>query len=207
RVSSSDLPTLTTTSSHTASTDRIAGTIGKSSLTALRTRVKPDSTSGAELEIVQPAVQAVRGQQVAVRAALDDPPLRQHDDEVGVLHGREAVRDDEHRAVRHEPLDRLLHQPLGLGVERAGGLIENEDLAARRLVEARQEIDERRLPGPRRPHDRDDLAALYFEIDIAQHRLGRFVLERHAAELDALAELGRGLPGTVPFGRRQFEDL
>src|SRR5205809_1442116 len=127
RVSSFDLPTLTTTSSHTASTDRIAGTIGKSSLTALRTRVKPDSTSGAELEIVQPAVQAVRGQQVAVRAALDDPPLRQHDDEVGVLHGREAVRDDEHRAVRHEPLDRLLHQPLGLGVERAGGLIENED--------------------------------------------------------------------------------
>ena len=184
-----------------------------------------------------------------------------------MLHGGEPVRDDEHRAMRHQTVDRLLHQPLGLGVERAGGLIENEDrgiaeqrpcnrdslalatgepraalaqqraialgeahdelvrvgrarrgthlverhilqavgdirehavveehrflrhdpheppqgraceirerhavhedLAARRLVEARQEIDERRLPSPRRTHDGDHLAALYFEIDIA----------------------------------------
>src|SRR5436309_900129 len=127
RVSSSDLPTLTTTSSHTASTDLIAGTIGKSSLIAFRTMVKPDSTSGTELQVIQPAVQAVGGQQVAMRATLDDAPLRQHDDEVRVLHGGEPVRDDEHRAMRHQTVDRLLHQPLGLGVERAGGLIENED--------------------------------------------------------------------------------
>src|SRR2546425_7569743 len=38
RVSSSERPTLTTTSSHTSSTERIAGTIGKSSLIAFRTR-------------------------------------------------------------------------------------------------------------------------------------------------------------------------
>src|SRR5256886_12452254 len=56
RVSSSHLPTLTTTSSQTSSTDSIAGTIGKSSLTAFRTSANPDSTSGAELQVVQAAV-------------------------------------------------------------------------------------------------------------------------------------------------------
>jgi hypothetical protein len=43
RVSSSDAPTLTTTSSHTSSSERIAGTMGKSSLMAFRTMVKPES--------------------------------------------------------------------------------------------------------------------------------------------------------------------
>src|SRR5205809_7168619 len=80
RVSSSDLPTLTTTSSHTSSTDRIAGWTGKSSLTALRTRVKPDNISGPKLEIVQAPLQTVAGEQVVVRAPFHDPSLRQHDD-------------------------------------------------------------------------------------------------------------------------------
>src|SRR6266545_6510033 len=127
RVASSDFPTLTTTSSQTSRIDRIAGTIGKSSWTALRTRVKPDSTSGPELQVVESAVQTVRRQQVTVASALHDATLRQHDDEIGVLHGREPVGDHEDGAVRHQPLDRLLHQPLGLRVERAGGLVEYQD--------------------------------------------------------------------------------
>src|SRR2546430_15883567 len=85
RVSSSDFPTFTTTSSQTSSTERIAGTMGKSSLTALRTSVKPDNTSGAELQVVQAAIQSVGGEQIVVRAPLHNAPLRQHDDEVGVL--------------------------------------------------------------------------------------------------------------------------
>src|SRR5438046_5468868 len=127
RVSSADLPTLTTTSSHTSSTDRIAGTIGKSSLTALRTMVKPDSTSGPELQVIQTAIQAVGRQQIAMRAALHDPAFREHHDEIGVLHRGEPVRDDEHRAVLHEAVDRLLHQTLGFRVERARRLVDNED--------------------------------------------------------------------------------
>src|SRR5258706_10669646 len=82
RVSSSDFPTLTTTSSQTSSTERIAGTIGKSSLTALRTMVKPERMSAPELQVVQPAVHAVGGQQLSVRAPLHDPAFRQHDDEI-----------------------------------------------------------------------------------------------------------------------------
>src|SRR6267142_752240 len=107
RVSSSDFPTLTTTSSQTSSTERIAGMIGKSSLTALRTMVKPESMSGPELQVIEAPVQTVRHEQVVVAAALHDPPLRQHDDEIRMLHGRQAVRDDEHRPVRHQALDRL----------------------------------------------------------------------------------------------------
>src|SRR5882762_2211166 len=83
RVSSSDFPTFTTTSSHTSRTERIAGTIGKSSLTALRTMVKPESMSGPELQVVEPPVQTVRGEQIVVAAPLHDAPFRQHHDEVG----------------------------------------------------------------------------------------------------------------------------
>ena len=38
-----------------------------------------------------------------------------------------AVRDDEHGAAGEQPVDRLLHQALRLGVERRSGFIENED--------------------------------------------------------------------------------
>src|SRR6267143_4295941 len=127
RVSSSDRPTLTTTSSQTSSTEAIAATMGKLSWTALRTSVNPDSKSGPELQIVQPPIHAIRREQVAVRSTLHDPPLRQHDDEVGVLHRGEQVCDDEHGAMGHEAIDRLLDEPLGLRVERAGGLVEDQD--------------------------------------------------------------------------------
>src|SRR6266702_1365004 len=78
RVSSSDFPTFTTTSSQTARTERIAGTIGKSSLTALRTMVKPESMSGPELQVVEAPIEAVGGEQVVVAAALHDASLGQH---------------------------------------------------------------------------------------------------------------------------------
>src|SRR5256885_6082754 len=112
RVSSSDLPTFTTTSSHTSSTDRMAGTMGKSIFTALRTRVNADSTSAPELQVIQPAVQPVGGQQMRVTPALDDPAFGEHDDKVGVLHRCEPVRDHENGAMRHQAFDRFLYQAL-----------------------------------------------------------------------------------------------
>src|SRR5438477_8857459 len=127
RVASSDFPTFTTTSSHTSSTERTVATMGKLRLMALRTRVNPDSKSAPELQVIQSAVQPVGGEQIGMRAALHDPPFGEHDDEVRVLHRGEPVRDDEDRAVRHQSVDRLLDQPLGFGVERAGRLVENQD--------------------------------------------------------------------------------
>lgn len=46
---------------------------------------------------------------------------------VRVLHGGQAVRDDHDRAPLHQLLDRRLHQPLVLNIQRAGGLIQDED--------------------------------------------------------------------------------
>src|ERR1041385_2485046 len=127
RVSSSDFPTLTTTSSQTSSTERIAGTIGKSSLTAFRTSVKPDSMSGPELEVVQAPIQSVGVEQISMRAALDEAPPARHADEVAWLPRRGARGDHEHGRVCHQAIDRFLPQPLRLGVERAGRFVENQN--------------------------------------------------------------------------------
>src|SRR5215469_7833737 len=127
RVSSSDLPTLTTTSSQTASTDLMAGMIGKSSLTAFRTMVKPESMSGPELEIVEATIQAVSRIKLRVSPALHNPAFLQYDDLVRVLDRRQAMGDDQHGAVLHQVVDGVLHEALRLGIELAGGLVQNED--------------------------------------------------------------------------------
>ena len=44
------------------------------------------------------------------------------------------MRDDERRAVPHQVRQRLLHQPLGFGVERRGRLVEDQD---RRVLQER----------------------------------------------------------------------
>src|SRR6202034_246322 len=49
------------------------------------------------------------------------------DDPIGLQHRGEPMRDDERRASLHEPLERLLHQQLRFRVERARGLVEEED--------------------------------------------------------------------------------
>jgi hypothetical protein len=54
----------------------------------------------AELHRVQARVVAVGGQQLGVRAALDDASLVHDQDQVGLLDGRQPVRDDQRRAPR-----------------------------------------------------------------------------------------------------------
>ena len=105
-------------------------------------------------------------------------PAIHHQDAVAGQHGREAVRDDERGAPLHQALERGLHQRLALGVERGGGLVEQQQrrvaqdrardrdalalaarqrhaaLADRRVVALRQALDElvgKRLLG-RAPH-------------------------------------------------------
>src|SRR5437660_8211387 len=196
RVSSSDLPTLTTTSSQTSSIDAIAGTIGKSSLTAFRTSVNPDSTSGSELQVVQAAVLTVRGQQMVVTAALDDPAFGQHHDEVRMPHRCEAMRDHEDGAMGHQPVDGLLHEALRFGVERARRFVENQDrriaqqrardcdalalpaaesraaLAQHRVIAFRQTHDEFvRISGARRGADVREGHVFQAVCDVREHRI------------------------------------
>src|SRR2546423_193742 len=140
--------------------------------------VKPESMSGAELHVVQAPVQAAGRKQRVVRPALHQPSVGEDDDQVRVPHGREAVRDHEHGTVRHEAVDRLLHQALGLGVE-----------SARRLVE-----DQERRVAQQGPGDRDALALPAGEprAPLAQQRVV------------ALRELGDELVGVRGPGCRAY---
>ena len=60
-------------------------------------------------------------------AGLRDAALAQHQDAVGVSHRGQAMGDDEAGAVVHQALQRLLHQRLRFAIERAGGLVQDQD--------------------------------------------------------------------------------
>lgn len=57
-----------------------------------------------------------------------------HDDAVGLLHGGDALRDDNLRRVRDLVVERLADHLVGLRVDRARGIVEDQDL---RLLEQR----------------------------------------------------------------------
>lgn len=49
---------------------------------------------GDELQIVEPAVETIVGDQLVMRSTFDDSPLVDDDDQVGAAHGRETVGND-----------------------------------------------------------------------------------------------------------------
>ncbi len=59
---------------------------------------------------------------------LDDGPVVHHQDGVRPADGGEAVGDDEAGAILHQLGHGLLDEHLGAGVDRTGGLVEDEDL-------------------------------------------------------------------------------
>ncbi len=59
-------------------------------------------------------------------APLDDLPLLQYHDGLGISHSGEAVGDDKHRPAGHQAVHALLDKLLGPGVDGAGGLIQNQ---------------------------------------------------------------------------------
>jgi len=63
-------------------------------------------------------------------ALFDDPAVLHHHDPVGVLHGGQAVRNDQRRALAlvavQRAVERRLHHALALGVQCAGGLVQQE---------------------------------------------------------------------------------
>ena len=62
-----------------------------------------------------------------MRALLDDLTRFEHIDVVGIADGRQAMGDHKRRAIRHEVVERVLNQPLGFGIDRCRGLIEQKD--------------------------------------------------------------------------------
>ena len=91
------------------------------------------ATSNVESSIIPHICTSVRlfgpfeGEQLLVRAALDDAALVDHEDQVGHPDRREAVGDDEGGAALGEPAQRELDGHLRLGIDGAGGLVEDED--------------------------------------------------------------------------------
>ena len=80
-----------------------------------------------ELQVVEPAVVAALREELRVRAGFLDHAVFEDDDLVGFLDGGKAVRDGEHGAAFGQSLERFLDVLLGLGIERAGGLVEEQD--------------------------------------------------------------------------------
>ena len=63
-----------------------------------------------------------------MRADRVDPAVFEHKDLVGVLHGGNALGNDDPRGVGNRLTERAADQRVGLGVHRAGGVVQNEDL-------------------------------------------------------------------------------
>jgi len=61
-----------------------------------------------------------------VRSLLDDSSFVQHIDIISILDGGQAMGDDDHRGSAPQGLDAFLDVFLGLGIQGAGGLVQNE---------------------------------------------------------------------------------
>jgi hypothetical protein len=83
--------------------------------------------SAAELLPVEGRVQPVLVEELAVRAVLDDASSVEDEDRVGGQDRGEPVGDGDGRPPCHEPLEGCLKEPFARRVERADGLVEDED--------------------------------------------------------------------------------
>ena len=69
-------------------------------------------------------------------AALDDVAVVEHQDLVGIDDRRQAMGDDQGGAVGGDLGEARLDLALGLGVERRGRLVEDQDFGAFRMTRA-----------------------------------------------------------------------
>ena len=76
---------------------------------------------------VQLVIAALLGHQLFVVAALDDAALLHDHDGVGILNGRQPVRDDKYRAAFHQLVHALLDQGLRTRVHAARRLVQDHD--------------------------------------------------------------------------------
>lgn len=72
-------------------------------------------------------VQATHGKQLLVGTPFNDAAVVHHQHLIGMLDGRQAVRDDQCGAFGHQALQRILHQSLGFVVQRGSGFVEDQD--------------------------------------------------------------------------------
>ena len=86
----------------------------------LQTGLSPAAT----LPGTRPPVRSLPCEQLLVGPPLLHRSALEHEDLVRALYGREPVSDDERGAALTERDQRLRQQPLALGVEMRGGLVQ-----------------------------------------------------------------------------------
>ena len=111
-----------------------------------------------------------------------------------------SVADVVHHGVAEE--ERILQHDADLlaqAVERHGAHVHTVDrhLPGRHVVEARQQVDQRRLARTRRPDDGDGLSRFGGQVDALEHRLALFVFGAGVVEDDAPLNL-RHRRGVAP---------
>ncbi len=75
----------------------------------------------------QGAVGRAAPHELFVGALLDDPSVIEDDDPVGQMQGRATVGDEQRGAIGHDPAEGVVDGLLDLGVDGAGGVVEDED--------------------------------------------------------------------------------
>ena len=80
------------------------------------------------LKHIETVISALLFEKLGVVALLDDLAVREVDDIIGVLNGREAVRNDQKRTDIHHLFKRILNKHLGLGVDVRGRFVEDHYL-------------------------------------------------------------------------------
>ena len=88
---------------------------------------------------------------------------RQLDVLLGRQHGQQVVELEDEPDVLRAPLRELA------AAQRADGHAVDLDGAARGRVESADQVQQRRLAGPRRPHQRQKVALRDFEVDALEH--------------------------------------
>ncbi len=87
----------------------------------------PDDNTDDDQGAVEVGVEAAAGQQADVGAPLDEPAVVEHEDLVCSHDGRQPMGDHHRRPSPQRLVQSGLHRGLVLGVEVAGGLVEDDD--------------------------------------------------------------------------------
>src|SRR4051812_18426684 len=81
-----------------------------------------------QLALVKGRILAARRDQFVVRAALDDASFVEHADQVSLAHRRDAVRDDDARAVAHDAAQLRQNLLLRVSINRRERVVQNQYL-------------------------------------------------------------------------------
>ncbi len=97
----------------------------------------PESSITRSLQFEHPGVSASKSNQLLMISLFGDPTLFQNHDAVRHAYGGEPVRDQQRHLAAGQFGETLEHFVLGAGVQRGGGLVENQKLSIAK-VSARQ---------------------------------------------------------------------